>query len=110
MTTLTTVVKTIVENSISKDYLVECGYAAENILEDVAAIYEAEYGYNGVSPKACKDYLQGLPSVCTIPFYNGEILELLAQHGITRKTEAGQEALIDVYWMEAGRQFWKMIK
>ena len=103
MTTLAQAVKVIVQNSINQDYLDECGTLVE--------VYQAEYGnYNGVSPKACMDYLQGLPSVCTIPFYNAEILELLAKEGITRKSVAAQSKLIDEYWMQAGYQFYMLIK
>jgi len=102
MTTLAQAVKVIVQNSLDQDYLDECGSLQE--------IYQAEYGYNGTSPKACMDYLQGLPSVCTIPFYNAEILELLSKEGIVRKTEDGQAALIEKYWQEAGYQFYKLVK
>jgi len=103
MTTLAQAVKVIVQNSIDQDYLDECGSLQE--------IYQAEYGnYNGTSRKACMDYLQGLPSVCTIPFYNAEILELLAAHGISRKTEDSQAALIEKYWQQAGYQFYMLIK
>ena len=102
MTTLAQAVKVIVQNSIDQDYLDECGSLQE--------VYQAEYGYNGTSPKACMDYLQGLPSVCTIPFYNAEILELLAAQGISRKSEAAQSKLIDEYWQQAGYQFYMLIK
>ncbi len=78
--------------------------------ETLRQVYDSEHGYNGLSPKACKDYLQGLPSVCTIPFYNFEILKILEQNGITRATEKGRYGLIDKYWTEAGNQFYKLIK
>ena len=103
MTTLAQACKAIVTDAIDHDYLLECG--------TLASIYNAEYGsYNGVSPKACKDYLQGLPSVCTVPFYNGEILELLALLGISRKSEAAKDKLIEDYWLACGYQFWKLVK
>jgi hypothetical protein len=103
MTTLAQAVKVIVQNSIDQDYLDECGTLAE--------VYQVEYGnYNGTNPKACMSYLQGLPSVCTIPFYNAEILELLAAQGISRKSEEAQGNLIDKYWQEAGYQFYMLVK
>lgn len=104
MTTIAKAVKSIVTNAIDQSYIVDCGF------NTLAQVYNAEYGYNGHIPKACKDYLQGLPSVCTIPFSNHKILELLAEQGITRKTEAGKERLVESYWNEAGFQFWKLIK
>lgn len=76
----------------------------------VRQVYDSEYGYNGVSPQACKDYLQGLPSVCTIPFENHKILELLESEGFTKPTENGRYGLIEKYWKEAGNQFYKLIK
>lgn len=73
-------------------------------------VYDSEYGYLGVTPQACKDYLQGLPTVCTIPFYNSEILGILEKNGITKVTEKGREGLIEQYWKEAGNQFYHLIK
>ena len=102
MTTLAQACKAIVTDAIDHDYLLECG--------NLSNVYQAEYGYNGVSPRACRDYLQGLPSVCTVPFYNGEILELLAKHGIVRKSEAAQSKLIDDYWYACGNAFYMLVK
>ncbi|MNQ55071.1 hypothetical protein D3C85_691530 [compost metagenome] len=98
MTSMSKVVKAVILNAIDHDYIAECGGTLE-------AVYNSEYGYNGLSPKSCMDYLQGLPSVCTIPFYNGEILELLKAQGIERKTEKGQDTLIQKYWEQAGQAF-----
>lgn len=102
MTTISQVCKAIVTDAIDHDYLLECG--------SLSNVYQAEYGYNGTSLKACKDYLQGLPSVCTVPFWNGEILELLAVAGITRKSEAAKEKLINDYWLACGNAFYNLIK
>lgn len=103
MTTLAQAVTQIVSDSVDMD-----GQEAGTSLQSV---YMAEYGnWNGCNPKACKDYLQGLPSVCTIPFYNGEILELLAAQGITRKSEKAQHTLIEAYWETAGQCFYKLVK
>lgn len=103
MTTINQVCKQIVTDAIDQDYLLECG--------SLPTAYNSEYGnFNGTSPKACKDYLQGLPSVCTVPFWNDEILELLAAQGISRKSEAAKDKLIEEYWLACGYQFWKMIK
>jgi len=101
--TLAQACKAIVTDAIDHDYLAECG--------TLASIYNAEYGsYNGVSPKACKDYLQGLPSVCTVPFWNDEILELLAAQGISRKSEAAKDKLIEDYWLACGYQFYQLVR
>lgn len=104
MTTLAQACKAIVNAAICQDYLAECN-------QTLKEVYEVEFRkWNGSTPKACKDYLQGLPSVCTVPFYNGEILELLAAQGISRKSEAAKDKLIEDYWLACGYQFWKLVK
>ena len=105
MTTLAQACKAIVTEAIDHDYI------AAAPCRWLAAVYQSEYGsYNGTSPKACKDYLQGLPSVCTVPFWNDEILELLASQGISRKSEAAKDKLIEDYWLACGYQFWMLVK
>ena len=79
--------------------------------QTLAQVYDAEYGYHGLpTPERCRDYLQGLPSVCTVPFMNADILAILEAEGITKKTEKGRQGLIDLYWLEAGNQLWHLIK
>lgn len=108
MTTLAQAVTKIVADSIDQDYIAKIEKDEDDTLR---YIYMAEYGnWNGCTPAACKGYLQGLPTVCTIPFYNGEILELLAAQGIVRKSEAAQANLIDAYWETAGQCFYKLVK
>lgn len=109
MTTIAQVCKAIVKGSLDLDYIAQ-NWTEELGYKTLASIYQAEYGYNGVSPRACRDYLQGLPSVCTVPFWNDEILELLAKHGIVRKSEAAQAKLIDDYWLACGNALYSMIK
>ena len=102
MTTINQICKAIVAGAIDHNYLLKCG--------SLSNVYSREHGYSGVSPKACEQYLQGLPSVCTVPFWNGEILELLAKAGITRKSEAAKEKLIDAYWLACGNAFYNLVK
>jgi hypothetical protein len=99
MATINQICKAIVKDSIDREYC------------ELPAIYKAEYGsFNGTSPKACEQYLRGLPSVCTVPFWNDEILELLAAQGISRKTEAAKEKLVNDYWRACGNAFYNLIK
>lgn len=105
MTTINQVCKPVVNAAIDMDYVAEGDWCT------VKQAYHAEYGsWNGTTPKACTDYLQGLPSVCTVPFWNDEILELLAAHGITRKSEDAQAKLIDDYWKACGNAFYNLVK
>lgn len=110
MTTLAQAVTKIVADSIDHDYIADCNSALDHPAT-LQSIYMAEYGnWNGCSPKACKDYLQGLPTVCTIPFNNLEILDLLAAEGFTLTGESAQAKLIDDYWLTAGRCFHQLVK
>lgn len=104
MTTINQVCKAVVIENLDQSYIDQIGFTLNEI-------YYSEYGsWNGTNPKACRDYLQGLPSVCTVPFWNDEILELLAKAGITRKSEAAKEKLIDAYWLACGNAFYNLIK
>jgi len=79
------------------------GYAPS---DTIRSIYHAEYGsWNGCTIVDCMNYLQGLPSVCTIPFMNHEIYELL---GIDPDSDPDGKA-IEKYWYNAGKAFKKVI-
>lgn len=104
MTTISQVAKQTVLANIDNEYIVECGHST------LREVYQAEYGYNGITPQACKDYLQGLPSVCTVPFCNSEILDLLEKNHITSPTKKGREKLIESYWAVIGSEFYNLIR
>jgi len=101
MTTINQVAQQVVKDSIDWEYI-----AGTNLKE----VYSTEYGHNGLTPKSCADYLAGLPSVCTVPFMNHDILQLLEQNGITRRTESAQSRLIDEYWKAVGHQFYRLVR
>ncbi len=107
MTTINQVAKQIVEAAIDMDYVADCGF------KTVGEVYKAEFAHNHhltANPTNCKDYLQGLPSVCEVPFYNSDILELLEKNGITRKSADAQYTLIEQYWYACGNQLFLIIK
>ncbi len=98
MNTLAQVCRNIVEANIDNDYIKECGFSA------LREVYDAEYGYHGLPTWCkCKDYLQGLPSVCTVPFWNDDIINLLSSAGVDM--EQDEDVLIDAYWNECGAAF-----
>lgn len=99
-----TIAKEIVAANIDMDYVKECGYTK------VSEVYQAEHGYAGLNANACRSYLQGLPGVCTVPFWNNEILDLLAAEGWKSDSEDEQTGLIDRYWLAVGNQFCKFIQ
>lgn len=102
MATLYQACKEIVKNAIDDEYLDG---------KPLKSVYISEYGnYRGISPKECTNYLQGLPSVCAVPFSNFEILSILEEkYDISRKTENGQIKLVEDYWRMCGYVFYKMI-
>ena len=104
MTTIAQACKAIITNAIDHDYLEEG--------ETLKEVFMSEYGAfrMNVSTRECVDYLQGLPSVCTVPFWNDEILELLAAQGISRKSEAAKDKLIEDYWLACGYQLYQLIR
>lgn len=104
MTTIGQVADKIVKENIDLDYVKDCGYAK------VGEVYNAEYGHAGLTDMKCKDYLQGLPSVCTVPFWNNEILDILKENGITRKSENAKTTLIEQYWNACGAALHKYIR
>lgn len=101
MKTLKMVAQQIVAASVDMDYIAECNH------HTLADVYDSEYGnWNGTSPKACMGYLQGLPTVCTVPFYNWEILEKLEAAGIKIPTNDDKACdLVEKYWKECGQAF-----
>ena len=104
MTTIYQVAKKVVAESIDHDYIQDCG-------KSLGELYRGEYGrWHGTTAKACRSYLQGLPTACTVPFWDDEILDLLAKEGITRETESGRFNLIEQYWDAVGYQFYKLVK
>lgn len=105
MTTINQVCKQIVTDAIDHEYLMECGA----VLSDV---YMSEYGnWNGKTPGKCMDYLQGLPTVCTVPFDNYEILSILGDEiGVDFNDDDKCQEAIESYWLECGNAFYNMIK
>lgn len=87
---------------------------------DAAAVFlsetfHSEYGHNlrlMAADKACRYYLQGLPSVCTIHFSNYDIYQFLKESGVysEKDIEKDDGAIIDAYWYIAGHQFAKIIR
>lgn len=63
-------------------------------------VFMAEFGWqiaHDGRQTAIKDWLQGLPSACTIPFYNGDILDFAIDYGYLPKdaTDAQEQRILD---------------
>ncbi len=74
-------------------------------------VYMEEYGnFYGFTQQAVTSYCQGLPSLFTFPFENWEILDTLADYGITRNRNSAIIKLIDDYWFNIGYAAYRVLK
>ena len=93
-------------------YIISCinadGYdkAPETVQEKLQFLrdtFKAEYGWNieriGFQ-NALREWLAGLPSACTIEFYNHEILQLARKWGSLPEnaTERQEDKILGNYW------------
>lgn len=105
MTTLLQAVKQIVKLDNS---LADVGYDAS---ETMYSVFMSEYGnWHGFTQASVTEYVEGLPSIVSFPFYNSDILDELEYYGIERKTEKGRYTLIEKYWDTLGYVVFKMIE
>lgn len=60
----------------------------------------------------CRNYLQGLPSVCTINFSNYDIYQFLINNKLITENmvDLDDGSLMDQYWETAGYQLAKLLK
>lgn len=111
-------------NNIQKqvrEYLISCidssGYNIEAETDQqkkdfIKETFWAEYGFQvkrvGLQA-ACQDYLQGLPSSCTVEFWNDKIIEILKEWGVIKESmrEETQYKKIVEYWQ---RMAWELTK
>lgn len=105
MNTINAIATHLIKESIDLDYVKECGF------KTVGEVFNKEFGHAGLSDKSCREYLQGLPSVCSVPFYNSDILNLLESKDISRRnTSDAQFTQIEQYWDACGHQLHLLIK
>ena len=77
-------------------------------------IFKQEYGHEikrqGSEQKAFKEWLQGLPTVLTVPFYNNEILNISYAHGLISAdiTEEQEDKFLDAYWDNLAKAFFTL--
>jgi len=56
------------------------------------------------------DWLQGLPSVLTVPFYYHEILDDAKKAGFKIETEAQEDNFCDKYWSNLSNAFFTLLE
>lgn len=78
-------------------------------LQFLADTFKSEYGWAieryGVTG-AIREWLMGLPSVLTLPFYNSDVLEFAVKFGyLTDESEEGRDdAFLKGYWQIMARE------
>jgi hypothetical protein len=88
------------------------------ILEKAAFLrstYMSEHGnwandHYGSQVKAIEEYLRGLPSCCSFPFYNAHILEVFEKYGFKANTERQETDLVEQYWRGMALHFDALIE
>lgn len=104
--------KTIIDSIDLTDYNFESDALLTNIKE-VYNIFKSEYGHEitrqGSEVKAFKEWLQGLPSVLSVPFMNYDILERAETYGTFKLTSTEQEdKYLKTYWMKLAEAFFTL--
>lgn len=75
----------------------------------------SEYGFNvkrvGLQ-KACQDYLMGLPSSCSVEYWNDEIIKMLKSWGVIKESmrEETQHKKVDKYWIRLSSELSKIVR
>ena len=76
-------------------------------------IFKSEYGYNIErmgEKKAFCEWLQGLPSALTVPFYNHDILNRAYLYNVisANATEQEEDKFLDSYFMNLSNAFFTL--
>ena len=106
-----TVYENIIINNINLDaYDMSNNQELFDKIKSVHNIFKSEYGHEikrRGEKKAFKEWLQGLPSVLTVPFYNNEILNIGYVHGLVKAdaTEEEEDNFLNEYFFNLARAF-----
>jgi hypothetical protein len=93
----------VIINSIDSDGYDENPKGTKAKLQFLKNTFKSEYGFN-ISrmgeQRAFSEWLQGLPSAMSIPFYNVDIIKLAKKSGTLSKnpTEREEDKILENYW------------
>ena len=109
--------KTIIDNIDFEGY----GFSNDMYLYDkiktLYNIFKQEYGFmieRVGEVNAFKEWLQGLPSVLTVPFYNYDIINNAREAGLLTATsddwfkEKDEDSFLDRYWIRLSEAFFNL--
>jgi hypothetical protein len=105
--------KIIVENIDLSGYDLSNDINLFDKIKEAHNIFKSEYGYNIErmgEKKAFCEWLQGLPSALTVPFYNHDILNLAYLHDQIKAnaTEQEEDKFLDSYFMNLSDAFFTL--
>ena len=116
-TTYTFFEKTILDNIDFEGYGFNNDMYLYDKIKTLYNIFKREYGYmieRVGEVNAFKEWLQGLPSVLTVPFYNGEILENALNFAKENNDKAlrvavrNEDKFLEDYWLNLARAFFTL--
>ena len=104
--------KTIIDNIDFEGYGISNDCYLYDKIKTLYNIFKQEYVHKNnqhLSEKVLfAKWLQGLPSVLTVPFYNAEILENAKSYGIELKTEDKEDQFLADYWINLSKAFFTL--
>jgi hypothetical protein len=113
METLTFFERTIVDNIDFEGYGMEDNLPLFDKVNQAYEIFKSEYGWNinrmGERRAFC-EWLQGLPSSLTVPFYNSDILNRAYIHGLldANSSEQQEDEFLNKYFMNLSDAFFTL--
>ena len=109
--------KTFYENTIINNIDFD-GYGYDNdcyLYDKIKTLYnifkiEFVHDYNKHLPEVVvfEEWLRGLPSTITVPFYNNEILENALKAGFNLDTEEKEDKFLEEYWTKLAQAFFTL--
>lgn len=105
--------QTIIENIDLESYDLSNDVYLYDKIKTLYNIFKMEYGWNiermGERRAFC-EWLQGLPSALTVPFYNHDILNRAYLHDAIKAnaTEEQEDKFLDAYFMNLSNAFFTL--
>jgi hypothetical protein len=105
--------KIIVENIDLSGYDLSNDINLFDKIKETNNIFKSEYGYNIArmgEKRAFCEWLQGLPSALTVPFYNHDILNRAYLYNVisANATEQEEDKFLDAYFMNLSSAFFTL--
>ena len=107
-----TIIDSIDFNGYENDADIYGDYPLYTNIQNVYSIFKKEHIHKNNSfmneEILFKEWLQGLPSVLTVPFMNYIILENAKKAGFAFETEQQEERFLDAYWSRLANAFFTL--